>query len=266
MNLSGHKNDSIKQIITPTLPTKTMALTNNTDLPQPYGSETDPLFTAWIASPVGLTKSHVGLGNVDNTSDLSKPISTLTQAALDLKQTLANKSTDGTFAANSDTLYPSQKAVKTYADAITSASALLYQTLAKLSNDIAGDSASTTKYPSVKAIKDYVDARVTGITAHNSTTGIQGGASSDYYHLTYAQRAKILQAATGATDGYLTAADWTRFDAGISGAATSIATTNFTISEISNRIVIKYGGTEIWSISTAGVVKGKDDTSAYVTP
>ena len=32
-----------------------------------------------------ISKSVVGLGNVDNTSDLNKPISTATQAALDLK-------------------------------------------------------------------------------------------------------------------------------------------------------------------------------------
>ncbi len=34
---------------------------------------------------VTLAKADVGLGNVDNTSDLSKPISTATQAALDAK-------------------------------------------------------------------------------------------------------------------------------------------------------------------------------------
>lgn len=33
----------------------------------------------------GVTKTHVGLGNVDNTSDADKPISTATQTALDLK-------------------------------------------------------------------------------------------------------------------------------------------------------------------------------------
>lgn len=37
------------------------------------------------ANPHAVTKSQVGLGNVDNTSDLGKPISTATQAALDLK-------------------------------------------------------------------------------------------------------------------------------------------------------------------------------------
>ena len=35
---------------------------------------------------IDLTKSDVGLSNVDNTSDLSKPISTLTQTALNAKQ------------------------------------------------------------------------------------------------------------------------------------------------------------------------------------
>jgi WD40 repeat protein len=41
-----------------------------------------------INSPTGITKADVGLGNVDNTSDLNKPISTATQAALDTKQPL----------------------------------------------------------------------------------------------------------------------------------------------------------------------------------
>ena len=36
------------------------------------------------------TKTDVGLGNVDNTSDANKPISTATQTALDLKANAAN--------------------------------------------------------------------------------------------------------------------------------------------------------------------------------
>ena len=49
--------------------------------------------TAWnslsyTVSEVDITKADVGLGNVDNTSDLNKPISTATQAAINLK---ANK-------------------------------------------------------------------------------------------------------------------------------------------------------------------------------
>lgn len=38
-----------------------------------------------LNNPHQVTKSQVGLGNVDNTSDVNKPISTLTQTALDLK-------------------------------------------------------------------------------------------------------------------------------------------------------------------------------------
>jgi hypothetical protein len=41
-----------------------------------------PTFTGTVS---GITKAMVGLANVDNTSDIDKPISTATQAALDLK-------------------------------------------------------------------------------------------------------------------------------------------------------------------------------------
>lgn len=40
-----------------------------------------------------ITKAMVGLANVDNTSDLNKPISTATQTALNLKENIANKNT-----------------------------------------------------------------------------------------------------------------------------------------------------------------------------
>lgn len=47
-----------------------------------YAPKADPTFTGTVS---GVTKSHVGLGNADNTSDVSKPISTIQQTALDLK-------------------------------------------------------------------------------------------------------------------------------------------------------------------------------------
>lgn len=42
---------------------------------------------AQFKTALGLVKADVGLGNVDNTSDLNKPISTATQTALNLKKT-----------------------------------------------------------------------------------------------------------------------------------------------------------------------------------
>lgn len=41
---------------------------------------------------VNITKSNIGLGNVDNTSDANKPISIAQQAALDLKQNITDNS------------------------------------------------------------------------------------------------------------------------------------------------------------------------------
>jgi len=53
----------------------------------------DPTFTGTVS---GITKSMVGLGSVDNTTDLGKPISNATQTALDLKAPLANATFTGT--------------------------------------------------------------------------------------------------------------------------------------------------------------------------
>ncbi|HSU29533.1 MAG TPA: hypothetical protein VLJ68_14195 [Chitinophagaceae bacterium] len=44
-----------------------------------------------LINPTGIVKSDVGLGNVDNTSDANKPVSTATQSALNLKINLSEK-------------------------------------------------------------------------------------------------------------------------------------------------------------------------------
>ena len=52
----------------------------------------NPAFTGTVT---GITKSMVGLENVDNTSDLLKPISSATQTALNLKANLNNPTFTG---------------------------------------------------------------------------------------------------------------------------------------------------------------------------
>jgi hypothetical protein len=52
-----------------------------------------PTFTGTVA---GVTKTHVGLSNVDNTTDAAKPVSTATQSALNLKAPLASPTFTGT--------------------------------------------------------------------------------------------------------------------------------------------------------------------------
>ena len=85
-----------------------------------------------------VNKTDLGLNNVDNTSDLNKPISTATQTALNGKEDVANKSIN-TSLGTSDTLYPSQKAVKTYVDTAISGAAV--PTLAQVT--AAGSGTST---------------------------------------------------------------------------------------------------------------------------
>jgi hypothetical protein len=65
----------------------------------------DPTFTGTVS---GITKSMVGLGNADNTSDANKPVSTATQTALDAKASLsgavftANVEIDGNLIVDGD--------------------------------------------------------------------------------------------------------------------------------------------------------------------
>lgn len=56
-----------------------------------YNTTDGLLYTGNKAVGAPITKSDIGLGNVDNTSDADKPISTATQAALDLKLPTSTK-------------------------------------------------------------------------------------------------------------------------------------------------------------------------------
>jgi hypothetical protein len=80
------------------------------DLKAPLAS---PAFTG---TPTGITKTHVGLGNVDNTSDASKPISTATQAALDAKLALAGGTLTGALTLSGAPTVDLHAATKKYVD------------------------------------------------------------------------------------------------------------------------------------------------------
>ena len=61
-------------------------------------------------------RTNLGIGNVDNTADMDKPVSTATLAILDVKESLANKSTNIMADSASSVKYPSVKAIKEYID------------------------------------------------------------------------------------------------------------------------------------------------------
>ena len=59
-------------------------------------------------------RGNLGLGNVDNTADVDKPVSSLTLAQINTKESLLNKSTSILKDSASSDKYPSVKAVKDY--------------------------------------------------------------------------------------------------------------------------------------------------------
>jgi len=84
-----------------------------------FATLADPTFTGNVA---GITKTMVGLGSVDNTTDLGKPISNATQTALDLKAPLANATFTGTIVLPATTSIANVTSTEIgYLDGVTSA-------------------------------------------------------------------------------------------------------------------------------------------------
>ena len=75
------------------LATQSYADTAEADAITAAGTAADTKISTAVAA---LTKSSVGLANVDNTTDANKPVSTATQTALDLKANLAGPTFTGT--------------------------------------------------------------------------------------------------------------------------------------------------------------------------
>lgn len=95
---------------------------------------TQTLTNKTITSPSGLVKADVGLGNVDNTSDANKPISSATQTALNLKAPLASPTFTGTVT----TPLSTAGYVKTSAAGVLSSSAAIAQAdVTNLTSDLA---------------------------------------------------------------------------------------------------------------------------------
>jgi hypothetical protein len=122
------------------------------------GAVTDPKVA------MGINPSKVGLGNVNNTSDANKPVSTATQTALNLKANAADVTTSlslkedisnksNASLGTSTTLYPTQNAVKTYVDSqISSATIVDANATTKGKIKLAGDLAGTADLPTVPGL------------------------------------------------------------------------------------------------------------------
>ena len=101
-----------------------------------------------------VTKNTVGLSNVDNTTDLDKPISTATQAALDAKEPTIVSGNSTYFFAGDKTWKPVTKNIVGL-DQVTNDTQLK---LIDLDTDVTLSSNSNTKIPSQRAVKVFVDS------------------------------------------------------------------------------------------------------------
>ncbi|WP_276359815.1 hypothetical protein, partial [Daejeonella sp. H1SJ63] len=119
------------------------------------GSGAPEVLTATAAKTLlSLSKTDVGLANVDNTSDANKPVSGATQTALDLKAPLASPALTGVPTAPTATNGTNTTQVATTAfvtTAVTGAAAADATTLATGKIQLAGDLAGTATSPAIAA-------------------------------------------------------------------------------------------------------------------
>lgn len=91
-------------------------------------SGTLPLTAGGTGATTAVTaRANLGLGNVDNTADVDKPVSGLVLAQLNNKESLLNKSTSILLDSTSQVKYPSVKAVKEYVDSRSANSSVANQ-------------------------------------------------------------------------------------------------------------------------------------------
>ncbi len=137
---------------------------------------------AQFKTDLALTKSDVGLGNVDNTSDADKPISTATQTALDLKAPLASPALTGTPTAPTATANDNSTKIATtaYVDSAVSA--------------VSGINRNT----GFMFMDDFLGSTVSTVSPWTSTTS-GTGATYAQVATTAANRPGIGQVTTGTT-------------------------------------------------------------------
>ncbi len=146
--------------------TITGTLSNQTDLQTALNLKAplaSPTFTGTVS---GITKSMVGLSNVDNTSDVNKPISSATQTALDGKEPTI-------IAGTSNQYYRGDKTFQSLVTTAVAEGTNLYFTNARSRSSISltttGTSGAAT-YDNITGILN-VPAYLGGVTSFNTRTG-----------------------------------------------------------------------------------------------
>ena len=135
-----------------------------------------------IANPHNVTKAQVGLGSVDNTADIDKPVSNAVSEALttkaDIADTYTKNETDNKISALSATTYAGHKGYLTLAAAQAAQASLPANTLVEVTNDTTtanngvylwnGTTLTKSAYDLLTQSKKYTDSTLEKYSEINS--------------------------------------------------------------------------------------------------
>lgn len=220
-----------------------------------------------------LVKGDVGLGNVDNTSDVNKPVSTAQQSALDLKANLASPALTGNptaptpSASDNDTSIATTAFVNTEiaADApnvtLTAVGATPNANAASLSGQALTLQPASASFAGLETAANYLR---TTVQPRNAMSDVPGGVNckmDGIYRLdaTMASGTSIINSA-GAT---FTAADVGKI-CGMNGAGIGGATLYGTITTFNSATQVVVSFQASTTVAANGVfIYGTDDLAAY---
>ena len=139
-----------------------------------------PTFTGTVS---GVTKSMVGLGSVDNTSDSSKPVSTAQQTALDAKLDSATAATTYETIANvalkAPLASPDLTGVPTAPTAVSSTNTTQVATTAYVKSVVSDlTNGASAAYDTLKELQDLMEADDTASTALTTLVGTKAPLAS----------------------------------------------------------------------------------------
>ena len=156
----------------------------------------DPTFTGTVS---GITKTMVGLGSVDNTTDLAKPISNSTQTALDLKAPLANATFTGTIVLPATTSIANVSSTEIeYLDGVTSAIQTQLNAKAPLSSPIF--TGTVTGTPTAGTTSTGTSGfGYMGLPQNSATTGSYGVVAADAGTHIYSSETRTITVPDNAT-------------------------------------------------------------------
>jgi hypothetical protein len=226
-----------------------------------------------INTPTGITKSDVGLANVDNTTDAGKPVSTATQTALDLKAPIANPTFTGTVTLPSGTVTSTMIADGTIADADINASAAIAQskidglsTSLSAKADLAGPTfTGTVTLPSTTSIGDVSSTELSYL--NNVTSAIQTQLDGKVDESLFDTKGDILVASAdntpaklaAGTNGYLLTANSAAAN-GVEWAAAPVSLPTQT--DNSGKYLTTDGTTASWGTLVVPITTGTSTVSA----